>query len=126
MNMATKVNSPFQSKDQLPLEDRPISLILEDIERNIAVMARAAKGYSEREIDRSDRAEEYEELRTLFEAFYQFVSCQMGTLAMLREGMETDIRLVTISELRACSELKRPTLAEVTHGAVRSINDISL
>jgi hypothetical protein len=110
--MNQQFNENSMLRQALSYEDREISSILFETERNIRAMCRLMQVYDEHGCDGID-SYSYDELHAVFGTFYAYVDRQMEAIAALAYRLEGDFSWVSLNKLRECGDFqKRPVPRE--------------
>lgn len=95
----------------LPSDKLMISSIIETTERHIRAMCRVMQVYEWHACDSINNPERnYEDLTSVFSAFYDYIDGKMDVLSELCRDLETDLDWVSIDKLRGSGDFRRKPL----------------
>lgn len=99
--MLHKVRPDSMLRTNLSHEERMLTSILSETEKNIRAMCRVMQVYDECGMDRPLRTDTLDELQAVFSSFYKFVEGQMDVIGALARTLEDEFSWVSLEALRA-------------------------
>ncbi|SIQ78133.1 hypothetical protein SAMN05880590_107151 [Rhizobium sp. RU35A] len=96
----------------LPQSEMTVSSIIRDTERHVRAMCRVMQVYEDNACHSIRNMEQdYQDLTSIFSAFYEYVDGKMDALSQLSDELEFDLSRISLSKLKTSEDFRRKPLS---------------
>jgi hypothetical protein len=107
MAMQEEYSQHSKLRSLTAMDDCHLSVVISSVERRVRAMCRVMQVYELNACDSINNLEkDYDDLVTIFSAFYEFVDFQMDKFSDLSESLDQGIRNVSVNKLRASDDFR--------------------